>query len=187
VAVEAADEVHNRTPAGGERRARVALAATVLALVVGAATLDLTRVSKREFWGDGATYCAWAWSLAEDFDLRYEARHLDRIRREHSSGVQGLFRKRAGGGVTIDRSIAFPWLRRVLSDLGRLYQAKAFAYPLVAAPLGWLLGTRALVVTNALVFDVSVWLGCGAGRRRASTTAGALLAVFALLPSAPGR
>ena len=40
------------------------------------------RVRLPQFWGDGATYHAMAWSLAEDGDLRYEARDLLRVRRE---------------------------------------------------------------------------------------------------------
>ena len=38
------------------------------------------------FWGDGATYYAMAWSLAEDLDLRYEARDVFRVRREFPWG-----------------------------------------------------------------------------------------------------
>jgi hypothetical protein len=122
-----------------------------------------------------------AWSLAEDLDLRYEARDLERARREYPSGPQGLFLKRSSGGLAIDGSIGFPWLRRVRADEGRLYYAKAFVYPLVATPLVRLLGTRGLLVTNALVFAVSAWLACGILLRRGSTSAGALTAVFALL------
>ena len=170
-----------QVPADGGRRVRVVLAAAAVILVVGTALVDLPRLSKGEFWGDGATYYGMAWSLAEDFDLRYEARDLERIRREYPSGPQGLFLKRASGGVAIDGSIGFPWLRSVRPDEGRLYYAKAFVYPLLAAPLVRLFGTRGLLVTNALVFSVTAWLGCGVLRRRGSTPAGALTAVFALL------
>ena len=51
--------------------------------------LDLPRAARGEVWGDGATYHAMAWSLALDFDLRFEERDLERIRREYPSGPQG--------------------------------------------------------------------------------------------------
>jgi hypothetical protein len=166
---------------GGERRARLVLAAVVIAMVGGAAALDLPRVSGGEFWGDGATYYAMAWSLAWDLDLRYEARDLERVRQEYPRGPQGLFLKRASGGVAVDGSVGFPWLRRVRADEGRLYYAKAFAYPLLAAPLVRLFGTRGLMVTNALVLGLSLWLGYGVLRRRGSAPQAALVAVLALL------
>jgi hypothetical protein len=160
---------------------RLVLAVVALALVVSAATLDLPRVSKGEFWGDGATYYAMAWSLAEDLDLRYEARDLERVRREYPSGPQGLFLKRASGGLTVDPAAGFPWLRWVRPGEGRLYYAKAFAYPLVAAPFVRCFGTRGLLVVNALVLAVSLWLGYGVLRGRGSTPGAALLTVLVLL------
>ena len=60
------------------------------------------------FWGDGATYYAMAWSLAEDGDLRYEARDVFRVRREFPSGPQGLFLKRASGGLRWDAAERLP-------------------------------------------------------------------------------
>ena len=91
-----------------------------------------------------------SWSLARDLDLRYERGDLERVRAEYPGGPQGLFLKRASGGLTIDRAAGFPWLRRVRPDEGRLYYAKAFAYPLLAAPFVAVLGTRGLLVANAL-------------------------------------
>ena len=68
------------------------------------------------FWGDGATYYSMARSLAEDGDLRYEARDVFRARREFPSGPQGLFLKRASGGLRWDAPAASPgsgaWPRR---------------------------------------------------------------------------
>ena len=94
-----------------------------------------------------------AWSLARDGDLRFEERDLERIRLEYPSGPQGVFLKRASGGLTIDARGGFPWLRRVRPDEGRLYYAKAFAHPLAAAPLVALFGTRGLTLANGLLLS----------------------------------
>ena len=90
-----------------------------LALVVVAVATDLPAVSRQEFWGDGATYYAMAWSLARDLDVRYEARDLARVRREYPAGPQGLFLKRASGGLTSDAEGGFPGVRRVRPGEGR--------------------------------------------------------------------
>jgi hypothetical protein len=139
----------------------------VTVLLAGlAVSTDLASVSEREFWGDGATYYAMAWSLARDLDVRYEAADLERVRREYPAGPQGLFVKRASGGLTFDSEGSFPWVRRVRPDEDRLYFAKALAYPAVAAPLVAIMGTRGLLLTNALVLGLALWLGYGVLRRR---------------------
>ena len=61
--------------------------------------------------GSGASGAAMAWSLAEDGDLRYEARDVFRVRREFPSGPQGLFLKRASGGLRGDAAGATPTTR----------------------------------------------------------------------------
>ena len=136
------------TTASSDRAARTVLALVITGLTAGALATDLPRLSKGEFWGDGATYYLMARSLAEDLDLRYEARDLFRARREFSSGPQGLFLKRAHGGLRMDPEGGFPWLGRVPPSEPRLYFAKAFAYPAVAAPFVRLFGTRGLLLTT---------------------------------------
>ena len=165
----------------GDRVARVALGATVAALVLAALAVDLARLSGGQFWGDGATYHAMAWSLAEDGDLRYEARDLLRTRREFASGPQGLFLKRASGGLEWDPAAGFPWWRRARAEDGRLYYAKGFAYPLLAAPFVRLVGTRGLLVLNALVMGSALALGWGILRRRGASPSMALVVVGALV------
>ena len=163
-----------------ERRARSALAALGVLLVAAAAVIDLPAVSEGEFWGDGATYYAMTWSLARDLDVRYEARDLARVRHEYPRGPQGLFVKRASGGLTLDSEGSFPWVRRVRPEEGRLFYAKGVAYPVVAAPLVAILGTRGLLVTNALALGLALWLGYGVLRRR-GLCAGLSLATVAVL------
>lgn len=134
-----------------ERAARVVLAAVVAFLVAGGLTAGIP-----QFWSDGATYHSMAWSLAEDFDLRYEARDILRVRREFPSGPQGLFLKRGSGGFEFDPEGGFPRLRRVPEADPRIYYAKAFIYPLAAAPLVMLVGTRGLLLTNALFLGIAL-------------------------------
>ena len=173
------------TAPGGERvradaRARLALVLVAALLAIGIVSVDLPRAAGGEFWGDGATYYAMAQSLAHDLDLRFEARDLERVRREYPRGPEGLFLKRASGGLTLDPKAGFPWLRRVRADEGRIYYAKAFAYPLVAAPFVRFLGMRGLLVTNALALSLALWLGYGLLRRLGRTPAGSLTVVLVL-------
>ncbi len=160
--------------ASSDRAARTILALVFAGLTAGALATDLPRLSNGEFWGDGATYYLMARSLAEDLDLRYEARDLFRARREFSSGPQGLFLKRAHGGLRLDPEGGFPWLGRVPPDEPRLYFAKAFAYPAVAAPFVRVFGTRGLILTNALGLGLVLWLSYGTLRGRGTSPASAL-------------
>lgn len=162
-----------------ERAARLVLAGLVLALSGAALSVDLAEISEGSFWGDGATYHAMAHSLANDGDLEYEARDLFRVRREFPGGPQGVFLKRASGGLTLEAAEGFPWLRRLNEDERRIYFAKPFTYPLAAAPLVRLFGTRGLLLTNALALGLALVLGYHELRRRSSP--GAALALAAAL------
>jgi len=146
-----------------ERGARLLLAVLAAAMVAGVCLVRLPG-----FWGDGATYYTMAHSLAEDGDLRYEARDVFRARREFPAGPQGLFLKRASGGLRVDGPGGFPWIRRVTDDDKRIYFAKAFTYPVAAAPLVALMGTRGLLVTNALSLGLVLVLAYLELRTRAS-------------------
>ena len=127
-----------------ERLARVALGVvTGLALLV-AATIDLPRASDGRFWSDGATYHAMTGSLAFDGDLEFSAADLARVRASYPGGPQGVFLKRVG----------------VASGAPRLVYAKALVYPAAALPLARLFGVdRGLLLLNALVFSLALWLG----------------------------
>jgi len=146
-----------------ERAARLALVAVLAGLVAIAFAARIP-----QFWGDGATYHAMAWSLAEDGDLRYEARDILRVRRELPSGPQGIFLKRASGGLTWDREAGFPWMRRVGENERRIYYAKAFLYAVAAAPFVKVFGTRGLFLVNALSLGLALVLAYAELRRQAS-------------------
>ncbi len=160
-----------------DRAARALLAAVVVALAASTVAVDLPRLAAGTFWGDGATYYSMAWSLAEDGDLRYEVGDLLRVKREFPSGPQGLFLKRASGGLLV--APGFPWLRRVPADAPQLYYAKPFAYALAAAPFVRVLGTRGLLLTNALCLGLT--LVCGYLELRRRTSPGRALASVLVL------
>jgi hypothetical protein len=137
-----------------ERGARACLLALLVLLCGWMLRVDLAKLSGGNFWGDGATYHAMAWSLAEDGDIRYEAKDVFRSRREFSGGPQGVFLKRVYGGTRLDFAMGWPWLHRLPDDEQRIYFAKSLAYPLAAAPFVRLFGTPGMLVLNAL----SLWL-----------------------------
>jgi hypothetical protein len=153
-----------------ERLARVLLGVVVTGLLAAALTVDLPRLTGGRFWSDGATYYGMALSLVEDGDIRYEARDVLRVRREYAYGPQGIFLKRASGGLTLDREAGFPWLRRVGPDEPRLYYAKALIYPAVGAPLVALWRTKGLLLLNALCLALALVLGYAEFRRQAGPT-----------------
>lgn len=157
------------------------VARAVLLVVTGLLLAIAFRARIPQFWGDGATYHAMAWSLAEDGDLRYEARDVFRVRRELPSGPQGIFLKRASGGLAFDRTAGFPWVRRVGEKEPRIYFAKAFLYPLAAAPLVKLFGTSGLFLANALCLALAIVLAYAELRRQATPGRGLAAALLLFL------
>jgi hypothetical protein len=129
-------------------------------LIVASAWLNPAAVSGR-FWSDGATYYAMTLSLVADGDLRYEAKDVARVRSEYPGGPQGIFLKRTKGALTFDAAAGFPWMRFVRPDEKRVYFAKAFAYPVAAAPFVLVMGSRGLIVCNAALLGLALWLVFG--------------------------
>jgi hypothetical protein len=162
------------------RAAWLLLSGLVGGLLAAAAATDLAAASEGRFWGDGATYYAMAWSLAEDGDLRYEARDPIRVRREFAAGAQGIFLKRSFGGLAWEPGAGFPWLRRIGESEPRIYFAKPFSYGLVAAPFVRLFGTPGLLIANALGLGLALLVFFVELRRRAPPAA-ALAASAVLL------
>jgi hypothetical protein len=132
------------------------LLALILSLFIAALILDPAQVSERDFWSDAATYYSMTWSLAEDHDIRYEAKDLLRVRRDFPAGPQGIFLKRASGGLTIDPSQGFPWLRRLAPSEQRIYFAKAYIYPALTAPFVFLFGMHGFYVANVFWFSLAL-------------------------------
>jgi len=145
-----------------DRQARSVLLALGVILGVAVLRLDLPQATSGQFWSDGATYHAMAWSLAEDRDLRFEARDVFRGRREFPGGPQGIFLKRTDGGLRAVRGPGFSglvWGGGEPND--RVFFAKAMAYPLAAAPLVKLFGTNGLLLVNVLAWVAAVLAAYG--------------------------
>jgi hypothetical protein len=163
-----------------DRTARLVLAGIGLALAVAVVRLDLQSATGGQFWSDGATYHSMAWSLAEDFDLRFDARDVFRVRREFPGGPQGIFLKRTAGGLHLEPERGFPWLRFGGGEpTDRIYFAKALAYPLAAAPFVRVFGTNGLLLLNVIAWTVAMVLAYGTLRQRLSPL-GSLLVTLGL-------
>jgi hypothetical protein len=105
-------------------------AAIGILLVTWAVSIDVVKATGGGFFGDAATYYTLGHSLAGDFDFEYQRSDLTRVWEEFPTGPEGLFLKRADG---------------------RLYFAKAYIYPLFAAPFILLFGTNGFFVLHAVL------------------------------------
>jgi hypothetical protein len=103
-----------------------------LALVGYALTVPVA-AHKGSFFSDEATYYAMTYSLAFDADIRYEGHDLEYVYdRGYEAGPAGIFLRRE-------------------EATGRLYYAKAFIYPLAAAPFVRLAGDNGFLLLHALL------------------------------------
>jgi hypothetical protein len=155
--------------AQGERRARLALGTLVLALVALALSIDLPALTGRVFFNDGATYYTMAWSLAEDFDLRFEPADLARVRKEYPDGPDGIFLKRPGETFLLEARGGLPRIRHVAAgERDRpIFFGKPFLYPLAVAPLVKVFGTRGILLGNALCLGLALALAYRILRKQA--------------------
>ena len=110
-------------------------------------TVDFPRVAQG-FKSDEATYYMMAYSLIDDGDLTYTKADLVRVWREFPGGPQGLFLKK---GKTITGAPD--------PNPNRLYYAKSFIYPLVAAPFVKVFGTNGCLVLHALLLSIVILCG----------------------------
>lgn len=108
-------------------------AAIGVVLLAWALSVDFPKASGG-FAGDAATYYTLGHSLAHDLDFEFRRDDLARVWKEYPSGPEGIFLKRGSGG--------------------RLFYAKAYIYPLVAAPFIWLFGTNGFLVLHALLMTL---------------------------------
>jgi hypothetical protein len=105
-------------------------AAVGVLLMAWALSVDFPKQSGG-FAGDASTYYTLGHSLAHDLDFEFKRDDLVRVWEEFPSGPEGIFLKRGTNG--------------------KLYYAKAYIYPLVAAPFIWLFGTNGFLVLHALL------------------------------------
>jgi hypothetical protein len=126
-----AARLEGRSPAW--RLGASATAAIGIVLVAWALSVDFPKASGG-FAGDAATYYTLGHSLAHDLDFEYRRDDLARVWKEFPSGPEGIFLKRGGDG--------------------RIFYAKAYIYPLAAAPFIWLFGTNGFLVLHALLMAI---------------------------------
>ncbi len=103
-------------------------------LLTWALSIDMLKASNGGFFGDAATYYTLGHSLATDLDFEYQKDDLARVWKEYPSGPEGVFLKRGREG--------------------KLFYAKAYIYPLLAAPFIWLFGTNGFLVLHALLMTL---------------------------------
>ncbi|HUQ86360.1 MAG TPA: hypothetical protein VM096_02305 [Vicinamibacterales bacterium] len=134
-------------------------AAIGILLTAWALSVDFAKASGG-FAGDAATYYTLGQSLAHDLDFEYKRDDLARVWKEYPSGPEGIFLKRGSGG--------------------RIFYAKAYIYPLAAAPFIWLFGTNGFLVLHALL--MTACFACAYAFLAArSHPASALIFAFAFL------
>ena len=109
-------------------------AAIGVVLLTWALSVDFVKASNGGFFGDASTYYTLGHSLATDLDFEYQRDDLARVWKEVPSGPEGLFLKRGNDG--------------------RLFYAKAYIYPLVAAPFIWFFGTNGFLVLHAILMTL---------------------------------
>jgi hypothetical protein len=105
-------------------------AAVGVVVIAWALSVDFAKAAGG-FAGDAATYYTLGHSLAHDLDFEYRRDDLVRVWKEFPTGPEGIFLKRATDG--------------------RIFYAKAYIYPLIAAPFIWLFGTNGFLVLHALL------------------------------------
>lgn len=100
---------------------------------------DLPKAKSGGFFSDESTYFSIIQSLAFDGDLQYTRADIMRIREIFWVGPMGLFLKKGHDG--------------------RIYYAKSFIYPLVAAPFFRLFGTHGILLANGLMIFFVLLMG----------------------------
>ena len=109
-------------------------------------------------WSDEATYYTMTHSLAEDGDLLYARKDLERTYREFPDGPSGIFLKRGREG-RLTFTGEFPFLVRDGEVTEEIYFGKAFLYSLAAAPWVRLFDTNGILVLHTLA--LMIVLVCG--------------------------
>jgi hypothetical protein len=112
---------------------------SLLFVVFFALGTDLAKIKKGGFFADESTYFAITQSLAYDGDLEYTRADIIRIREAFQVGPMGLFLKRNADG--------------------RMFYAKSFIYPLLAAPFFRLAGNHGILLFNGLMILAILLLG----------------------------
>lgn len=160
----------------GRAKRTLAIVAVVVALTAAGRLIDVPRLAG-VIKGDEATYVAMALSLAHDGDLKFDAGDLARFERVYRQGPEGIFLKRT---YRLTPRLQFAWPpiridRTPVPSTQRLSFAKAFAYPILAAPFVAIGGLGGMLILNILLLAVSVWCAVRFCQARMGQVAGAVL------------
>lgn len=101
-----------------------------------------TKLPERQnffFFSDGSSYFSIIQSLAYDFDLEYTRQDIIRIKEQFPRGPVGLFLKKGKDG--------------------KIYYAKSFVYPLIAAPFYRVFGVHGILLCNGLMLFFVILMG----------------------------
>ena len=163
-----------------ERGRAGAILALIMLCVYGglAVSVDFPRAAIG-IQSDEATYYMMGHSLAEDGDLTYHRRDLERVWKEFPSGPAGLFLKRGRDIVDAGAMFSppFAWYEtRADPDPTRFFYGKSFVYPLFAAPFVKVLGTNGFLVFHALMLAGVAWCAFLFLHARAPATPSAVIA-----------
>jgi hypothetical protein len=135
--------------------------ATLAAVLLAWALSVNYPVAAYGFFSDASTYYGLGHSLADDGDFEFRREDLVRVWREFPTGPEGIFLKR-GSDPDLRLDGAPPFVHvdtRPDTNPTRLYFAKAYLYPLFAAPFVWAFGTNGFLVLHVLVVVVSFLCG----------------------------
>lgn len=138
-------------------RLGAASTATLAVVLLGWALTVNYPKSAYGFFSDASTYYGLGHSLADDGDFEFRREDLVRVWLEFPTGPQGIFLKRGSDpDLRLDGQAPFVHVdTRPDADASRLYFAKAYLYPLFAAPFVWAFGTNGFLVLHVLVVVVS--------------------------------
>ncbi len=113
-----------------DRRARLIILIIFLFGLSFVLRFDLKQVQNHGFFDDEAIYYMMAYSIAYDFDIKYEKKDLERIIARYNGLPQGIFLKKTEKGI---------------------FYAKSYAYPLAVAPFVRLFGDRGFFIFALLL------------------------------------
>lgn len=119
-----------------DRRIKLFFALFLVFIIFFAFATDLSKRQDGGFFSDESGYYSIIQSLAYDYDIKYERTDLVRIKDVFPAGPVGFFLKKGTDG--------------------RLYYAKSFAYPLLAAPFYRLFSVNGLLLLNGLMLFFSI-------------------------------
>ena len=168
---------------GRGRTIAIVIVAAILLALAGR-LIDVPRLAGK-VKGDEATYVAMTLSLAHDGDLRYEAKDLARFQQLYPQGPSGVFLKRTH---TVSPRLQLGWPPIVfdhtpVSSAERLSYAKAFAYPLLAAPFALIGGLGGMLMLNVMLLAGCVWCAVRFCQARIGRWPGAILGVAFVVAS----